>query len=317
MDEDQEAVVEESIGSHAELWSGSSCRWSAGWHADAELSDNDDPQGRSQRAVLPAESNLPPLESRYFPDRLHAFVWRNWNAVEPAKLAKILGTSVENVQALAESMGLPPAAAVGPEMKTRGYITLHPAQLASVALRSVDGACGDDARAIGRSSSATSGSNLGPKPKCEPLHYRAPDEAARRRAAEIRRMVEEVFGDEIRRPAEPRFAFVRQLSSPLPSLSRPKPADDRDAALRFIYSYFALYGDPLANPKLDPYPDGLLQRLSALGSQRRVAARRAARHGAGRNDVSRVRRRSPTTVGQSQGHRGSGRKNTASTCIST
>jgi len=35
--------------------------------------------------------------------------------------------------------------------------------------------------------------------------------------------------------------------------------------LRFIYSYFALYGDPLLNPELDPYPDGLLARLADLG----------------------------------------------------
>ena len=90
----------------------------------AELSDNGDPKGFSPQVVLPPENNLPPLESRYFPDRLHAFVWRNWNAVEPAKLAKILHTSVDNVQALAASMGLPPDAAVGPEMRARGYITL-------------------------------------------------------------------------------------------------------------------------------------------------------------------------------------------------
>ena len=47
------------------------------------------------------------------------------------------------------------------------------------------------------------------KPKCEPLRYHPPDEAARQRAAEIRRVVEEDFGDEVRRPAEPRFDFVR------------------------------------------------------------------------------------------------------------
>ena len=31
------------------------------------------------------------------------------------------------------------------------------------------------------------------------------------------------------------------------------------------YSYFALCGDPLLDPKLDPYPDGLLARLAAAG----------------------------------------------------
>ena len=35
--------------------------------------------------------------------------------------------------------------------------------------------------------------------------------------------------------------------------------------MRFVYSYLAVYGDPLVNPELDPYPDGFLQRLSAVG----------------------------------------------------
>lgn len=34
---------------------------------------------------------------------------------------------------------------------------------------------------------------------------------------------------------------------------------------RYLYSYFALYGDPLLEPDLDPFPDGYLDRLSAVG----------------------------------------------------
>ena len=34
---------------------------------------------------------------------------------------------------------------------------------------------------------------------------------------------------------------------------------------RYCYSYFALYGDPLLDPALDPYPDGYLARLAASG----------------------------------------------------
>ena len=49
-------------------------------------------------AVLPEGSAPKPVASSHFPDRLHTFVWRNWNAVEPAKLAKILGTSEDNVR---------------------------------------------------------------------------------------------------------------------------------------------------------------------------------------------------------------------------
>jgi hypothetical protein len=217
--------------------------------------------------VLPEGSAPQPIVSRWFPDRVHEFVWRNWNVVEPAKVAKILGTPVENVTALAESMGLPPAAAIPPEMKTRGYITLirrnwhllpydqlldlvemTPERLA-FALRE------DDFLWI----------KLGSlKPKCEPIRYVAPDDAAKRRAAEIRQVVETDFGDVLKRPGERRFDFVRQLSTPLVP-PRQRQAEDRPVSLRFVYSYLAVYGDPLLNPQLDPYPDGFLQRLSAVG----------------------------------------------------
>lgn len=225
-------------------------------------------QGAVVNAALPEGSAPEPVASRHFPDRVHEFVWRNWNVVEPAKLAAILKTSAENVHALAESMGLPPAGTIPPEMKTRGYITLirrnwhllpydqlltlvdmTPEQLA-FALRE------DDFLWI----------KLGSlKPKCSPIHYQAPDEAAQRRATEIRRVVEQEFGAEIRSPSQPRFEFVRKLSAPLPSFSAPKARENEPISLRMVYSYLALYGDPLLNPALDPYPDGFLQRLSSVG----------------------------------------------------
>ena len=225
-------------------------------------------QGPVAAVALPEGSAPAPIVSRHFPDRVHEFVWRNWNVVEPAKLAAILNTSVENVHALAGSMGLPPAGTIPPEMKSRGYITLirrnwhllpynqllalldmTPERLA-FALRE------DDFLWIKLG---------GLKPKCEPIRYQPPDEAARVRAAEIRRVVEREFGPELRRPAEPRFEFVRKLSAPLNSFSPPKPREDEPISLRMVYSYLALYGDPLLHPDLDPYPDGFLQRLSAVG----------------------------------------------------
>jgi hypothetical protein len=222
----------------------------------------------AEEAILPEGSAPAAIVSGHFPDRVHEFVWRNWGAVEPAKLAAILGASAEDVAALAESMGLPRDAAVSPELKERGYVTLirrnwhllpyeqllelldmTPERL-SVMLRE------EDFLWI----------KLGQlKPKCEPLRYSPPSDAARRRAAEIRRVVEQDFGEELRRPAEPRFDFVRQLGSPLPSYAPPRAEEGRPDSLRIVYSYVAVYGDPLMNPNLNPYPDGLLQRLSAAG----------------------------------------------------
>jgi hypothetical protein len=218
--------------------------------------------------VLPQGDARAPIVSRHFPNRVHEFVWRNWNVVEPAKLAKILGASVQDITVIAQSMGLPPAVAIPRELRERGYITLMqrnwhllpykqmvellemtPAQL-DFRLRE------EDFLWI----------KLGQlKPKCEPLRYHPPDEAARRRAAEIRRVVEKDFGEEIRSPAEPRFDFVRQLSNPLGSFRQSKPGDDQTRSLRLVYSYVAVYGDPLSNPKLNPFPNGLLERLWAAG----------------------------------------------------
>ncbi|HOX55353.1 MAG TPA: hypothetical protein P5205_01570 [Candidatus Paceibacterota bacterium] len=223
--------------------------------------------GLGAEELLPEGDAPAALESRHFPDRVHEFVWRNWQAVEPAKLAKILGASKRDITALATSMGLPPGAKVPRELRERGYITLirrnwhllpyeqllellemTPERLAFM-LREEDFLW----IKLGRL-----------KPRCEPLRYRPPDEAARRRAAEIRRLVEADFGEELRRPAEARFEFVRQLSRPMGPASQ-KPVAGGPRSLRLVYSYVALYGDPLLNPRLDPYPDGLLERFSAAG----------------------------------------------------
>ncbi len=222
----------------------------------------------AEETVLPQGNAPAALVSRHFPDRGHEFVWRNWCAVEPAKLASILGTSVDNVRAVAVSMGLPPKPTVPPEMRTRGYVTIirrnwhllpygQLLELLDMTSEQLAFTLREDDFLwvkLGRT-----------KPKCEPLYYQPPDEAARHRAAEIRRVVETEFGEEIRRPAEPRFEFVRQLSKPLRSLSQPKPPENPPVSLRYVYSYLAVYGDPLLKPELDPFPDGLLQRCSVVG----------------------------------------------------
>jgi hypothetical protein len=200
---------------------------------------------------------------------VHEFVFRNWNAVEPAKLSAVLGATEQDVTALAESMGLPGEATVPPQMRERGYVTLirrnwhllpyeqllelleMSAERLAVMLREEDFFW----IKLGRL-----------KPMCEPLRWKAPDEYARRRADEIRRVVEEVFGDDVHRAGEPRFDFVRQLAAPRKATVRQSAGSNGSGrGLRIVYSYVAVYGDPLMNPKLDPYPDGLLQRLAEAG----------------------------------------------------
>ncbi|MDZ4859233.1 MAG: hypothetical protein SGI88_09615 [Candidatus Hydrogenedentes bacterium] len=219
-------------------------------------------------AVLPTGPAKPAVVTQHFPDRVHEFIWRNWNAVEPAKIAKLIGASVDDVTAIAVSMGLPAQSVVVPEMRARGYVTLirrnwhllpyeqllellelTPEQL-SVMLREEDFLW----HKLGQI-----------KPQCDPLRYIAPNDAAKARAAEIRAVVKKDFGDAIKQTGEPRFDFVRQIRDPLPDVPAPEVAADRPESLRIVHSYVAVFGDPLLSPQLNPYPDGLLQRLAASG----------------------------------------------------
>ncbi|MFH1738399.1 MAG: hypothetical protein ABIH23_05280 [bacterium] len=222
----------------------------------------------SPESVLPVGSAPTPVAFPHFPDRMHTFIWRNWPVVEAERLAKVLDTTADNVRAVAESMGLPPQQPVAATDRDRIYITLirrnwhllpydqlltlldlTPEQLA-YSLRE------DDFLFV----------KLGLlKPNCEPLRYIPSGDETKKRCAEIKEVVQETFGNALEQPMEPRFHFVEELSRKLPfSYRKPRSQKPRFSP-RYIYSYFALYGDPLMNPELDPYPEGLLQRLSDLG----------------------------------------------------
>jgi hypothetical protein len=96
------------------------------------------------------------------------------------------------------------------------------------------------------------------------VKYREPDDQSRRRAAEIRELVSKQFGELLSRPSEPRFGFLEEFTG---GGEPPKAGVEPHAnePLRFIYSYCAEFGDPLASPRSDPFPDGLMARLRAQG----------------------------------------------------
>ena len=104
------------------------------------------------------------------------------------------------------------------------------------------------------------------KPKCEPLRYQAPRRGGTRRAAEIRRVVRTGFR---RRDPAPGRTAIRVCPAAIKPDGAPPPPDPKAPTrldpMRLVYSYLAVYGDPLVESRLDPYPDGFLQRLSAVG----------------------------------------------------
>ncbi len=106
----------------------------------------------------------------------------------------------------------------------------------------------------------------GMKPECPPLKYTPPTRTTRKRCAEIKKIVEENFGQELYKPSEERFAFIQNLSVMDEDHDfTTSPVKEAKESIRFIYSYFAPFGDPLMHPDLDPFPEGLLQSLSKQG----------------------------------------------------
>ncbi|MGQ9649970.1 MAG: hypothetical protein ACUVXJ_07655 [Phycisphaerae bacterium] len=216
--------------------------------------------------LLPAGSSPKPIEAPHFPGRLHTFVWRNWESADLSEMARVLGTTEDNIRAIGESMGLPEHAPITETQKRRGYIGLirrnwHLPNYDQLLLLL---GWNEEKLAYTLKEDDFLWHKLGAlKPDCPPLRYEPPSEATQRRCAEIKELVRTRFGEAFAQPGQPRFAFVDDLSGPVPGHG-PLPVTD-DAPIRFLYSYFALFGDPLLDARFDPYPDGLLQRLAGLG----------------------------------------------------
>ena len=142
------------------------------------------------KVLLPGEDGRKPaLELDYFPHRQYAFVWRNWSVVDKSRLAEVLATSVENVEELATSMGLPRRQSIEPEWATtRGYMTVlrrnwhllpyeQLMQLLDMSREELR------FRLIEDDFLWVKLGNI--KPWCEPLQYEAPTAEMRQRAAQI------------------------------------------------------------------------------------------------------------------------------------
>ncbi len=215
---------------------------------------------------LPVGAAPPAIADPHFPSRLHAVVWRNWELVPKERIASIVKATPKQVSDIATSMGLPPQQSVPLNIKERGYISIvrrnwhllpydqlltmvdmTPEELA-VRLRE------DDFLFIKLG-------NL--KPKCDPVTYIEPGPTELKRAAQIRDLVQKEFGATISEPGESRFAFLKEFAK-VPPTSKAATCSTTES-LRFIYSYFAPFGDPLLNADLDPYPSGLLAQLQEQG----------------------------------------------------
>jgi len=214
--------------------------------------------------TLPQGSAPEALDFPHFPDRLHAFVWRNWTLAPLERMAEVVGAEEEALLEVGTSMGLPKPPEISEAQLQRTYITIIRANWHLLNYEQLLALLDWDAEHLAFTLREDDFlfvklGNL--KPACVPLEWAPPSDAARARAAEIASLVQDRFGDAAGVTTDPPLSFVERLSSPFED----PPAYKGESLFhpRFCYSYFALYGDPLLGE--DPFPENYLKRLRASG----------------------------------------------------
>lgn len=173
-----------------------------------------------------AESSFPPIPAlveEHFPSRLHLFVWRNWELANLDRMAQVVQATPRQLEALGRSMGLPPKPQLSADYRKRIYVTLIRQNWHILPEPQIVELLGWDRAKFDFTLKEDDflDVKLGRvKPACEPLRYQPPTPAQQRRAREIRASVERWFANDLKEPAQPRFAFVEELSTlepPLPA----------------------------------------------------------------------------------------------------
>ena len=220
-----------------------------------------------EEAGLPSGRATKPVSLPHFPSRLHAFVWRNWQLVPLARLAEVVWATPRQIEELGRAMGLPGQPTISLDQRRRSAITVirrnwhllpysqllalldwTPQKLA-FALRE------DDFLFV----------KLGSlKPACEALRYAPSTPELRLQEQHLAQTVRRAFQEGPCALEEPLFSFVQQLSA-APGTAQGTIPPSATISPRFCYSYFALYGDPLLETEVNPYPDGYLARLAGSG----------------------------------------------------
>lgn len=213
-------------------------------------------QGECKAALFP----------KCFPAPFQAVIFRNWEMVEPERIAEVLECSADSVRKAAAEMGLNP----NPDKNIinsfvqRGYLTVIRAnwhllnykqllQLLDWTPERMDSVLREEDFfwvKLGKF-----------KPVCEDVLFRQLSDAEKKMTAEIAEIVS--ANNTVPKNAEAPFHFLNRFGEYAEARKNEIPA--KQDHLRMIYSYSALYGDPFAPDASDPYPEALLRDYQASG----------------------------------------------------
>ena len=206
------------------------------------------------------------LTSPWFPTEFHATIFRLWSALSPSKMAEIFNCSEKNVRCELTRMGLDPDAPINPLWRKRGYITLirdtwhtltmeQQCRMLDITQEELDTILREDDFLWVKFGCI--------KPITEGAKYEPPTEETVKRCQEICEFVKKTE-EKFSLFPDSAFEFVHKYYEKTLFHEKIFP-DFKNQNLRFIYSYFALYGDPLIDEELDPFPDKLLEEYANYG----------------------------------------------------
>ncbi|MDB6056384.1 MAG: hypothetical protein JWO95_228, partial [Verrucomicrobiales bacterium] len=150
----------------------------------------------------------------YFPSRLHAFVFRNWDIVPTERIAKVLGTDVRMVGKVAKSLGLQKAEDVSAEMQRRNVEIIIRRNWPLVPREQIETLLGYSAKELDE----FLGKEIflrallaGPPPGLIPLKYEEPTPEISQRVKWFNKHVKQHLAAVASTPTEPRMFFTNEL----------------------------------------------------------------------------------------------------------
>ncbi|MFA6102954.1 MAG: hypothetical protein WCV67_16640 [Victivallaceae bacterium] len=215
---------------------------------------NDLPRGETKKA----------LDFPHFPTRLQAVVWRNRGLVPVEKLAQVLMASPAQIEELASDMGLRKDDSLCPVWHERGYLTIIRRNwhlLPYEQLLALLDFTPDELAYILKEDDFLWHKLGDMKPETAPVLYAPLTAEETRQTAVLKAAISKYCSDDQTAQDKP-FEFLKRYGD---NAKKNSTAGDHRSGLRLTYSYSAVYGDPLLNENLDPYPDGLLADYAATG----------------------------------------------------
>ena len=214
-------------------------------------------------ADLPKGDSKLPVEYPHFPTRWQAVVWRNWELVEPSRLAEVLGCSEPELRQAASDMGLAAEPQVNPKWITHGYLTLirNNWQLLPYEqiLQLLDWS--PEKLAYTLKEEDFFWAKVGKiKPDCAPVKYAPLSPEQQAATVSLKKCLRQYFPVEKMAYLETPFAFADQFAP------RPQTGGTDRFDFNYIHSYAASCGDVLGNAEtLDPVPENLLSQYASMG----------------------------------------------------